>query len=165
MRNHLSILVFLLGCLGFDNVMAEQDYEEYFAPISNALETFASSHNLLVQKYHHDAPVWSLCFTHPNGGQAKIDVSNEENGKLTVQGVWWLDDYDDFTRYIMWGEKIEVSRDGQAVSTHLGRLLSELLQMPKNSWTNSYSDYKDIWGKYSKSEFEAMTPEWPKPKQ
>jgi hypothetical protein len=144
--------------------MADQEYKEFFTPIANALEEFANAHNLLVQKYYHDAPVWSLCFSHPNGGQAKLDVSKEENGNLSVQGVWWQDDYHAFTRRIMWGKKIEVSRDCQAVSAHLEKVFPEILRMSKDSLTVAYPDYKDIWGRYTKSEFEAMTPRWPSPK-
>ena len=163
MRNYLSILAFLVACLGINTTMAEEDYDEYFSPIAGAMESFSGQHNLLVQKYYHDAPVWSLCFNHPNGGQAKIDISKEENGKLAVQGIWWEDNYDTFTRHIMCGEKVEVMKEGKAVSELLQNLLPKLIEMPKGSWTNSYPDYKDIWSRYSKSEFEAMTPKWPSP--
>lgn len=164
MKNHLCLVAFSVVCLGIDTAMAEQDYEEYFSSIAGSLESFSSQHNLLVEKYYHDAPVWSLCFNHPNGGQAKIDISKEENGKLTLQGIWWEDDYDTFTRNIMWGQKVEVVKEGKAVSELLKDMLIKLTGMPRDSWTNSYPDYKDIWSRYSKPEFEAMTPKWPSPK-
>ena len=36
------------------------DYESYFAPIAASMQEFAQLHGLEVEKYCHDAPLWSL---------------------------------------------------------------------------------------------------------
>ncbi len=145
--------------------MTRPEYDAYFAPIAAALDTFARTHNLLIQKYYHDTPVWSLCFTHPQGGQARLDIRRDDDTTLRIQTVWWQDDYDAHTRHIRWGEEVTIPRDETVVTTHLQRMLTELLRLPAGNWTQSCPDYEHLWGRMSKEEFEAMVPRWPVPKE
>src|SRR3982751_1898822 len=82
----------------YDQIIA--GYESFFAPFSGLFIEFAKNYNLVIEKYYHDAPSWSLCFSHPKGGSAKIDVNRDDQFLVSVTGVWWVDDYDSFTRSI-----------------------------------------------------------------
>jgi hypothetical protein len=48
-------------------------YDAFFVPLAAQLTDFASRHRLRLEKYYHEAPMWSFPFRHPNGGVAKID--------------------------------------------------------------------------------------------
>ena len=76
--------------LSQDEIVAEN--ESFFAPIGPTLIDFARRYNLFLEKYYHDAPCWSLCFSPPQGGFAKLDVCQESETTVSVVGDWWVDD-------------------------------------------------------------------------
>jgi hypothetical protein len=58
----------------------------YFLPVSGALTQFANRRNLIIEKYYQEVPMWSLCFSHPNGGQAKLDVIRDSQQTVRFMG-------------------------------------------------------------------------------
>lgn len=159
----LCMLTFFLSCtpgedkerMGFVS-----PYEERFSEYRVDLMSFSSKHNLLIEKYYHDAPSWSFCFTHPQGGQAKLDLSINDQGELSISSVWWLDDYSQFTRSLRWGESEKIENT-ETLTSILERRLNDVLAWNLNAWSQVADDYEDIWGRYSEAEFKAMTPDWP----
>jgi hypothetical protein len=107
--------------------------------------------------------VWSFCFAHPLGGQAKLDLSIDETGAITLHPVWWVDSYARFTRSLRWGQKIAVPPDPEAALAALRDALSMVVAWRSGEWTQVADGYAPIWGKYSEAQFEAMTPRWPDP--
>lgn len=151
------------------NGNADADYiaelERFFAPVAHHIDDFASQHNLLLEKYYHEAPMWSLGFAHPAGGQARLDVARTKDDGLSVGASWWLDDYDSFTRSIRTNESMPVARNGEALKSELERLLSEVLTWKRGAWTQVATGYKGIWDKaWTKTQFEKLANQWPSPK-
>lgn len=138
-------------------------YESRFAAYAQEFEDFARSHNLLVEKYYHDAPMWSFCFAHPRGGQGKLDVSIDATGLVTLQSVWWIDSYAEFTRSLKWGPRQVVVQGPNTAKNALRDALIEAVSWVPGDWTQVADGYRPIWGQYSEAEFRAMTPEWPSP--
>jgi len=138
-------------------------YDSRFAPYAEGLEAFASTHNLLIERYYHDTPMWSFCFSHPRGGQAKLDLSIDESGAINLQTVWWIDSYSNFTRSLKWGQKVTLPQEPDAAMIALRDALSMVVAWNPGEWTQVADEYKPIWGKYSEAQFRAMTPLWPDP--
>lgn len=139
--------------------------EQFFGPLARHIDDFASRHNLLLEKYYHEAPMWSLGFAHPAGGQARLDVTRTEDNGLAVSASWWLDDYDQFTRSIRTREPVSVAHDGDALIQRLERLLGEILAWKPGAWTQVATGYKGIWDKvWTKAQFEQLANQWPQPK-
>ena len=149
------------------NGNADADFaqlERFFAPVAPDIHGFASQHNLLLEKYYHEAPMWSLCLAHPAGGQARIDVARAEDG-LRIGASWWLDDYDSFTRSIRTKDSIPVAKNSQALTDALGRLLAEVLAWKRGAWTQVATGYRGIWDKaWTKAQFEELASHWPTPR-
>ncbi len=79
---------------------AETDYDRFFGPLAGELHDFADRHELKLEKYYHEASVWSFLFRHPLGGVAKIDVSKESEDTIKLWKYWWQDDYDQGIRFL-----------------------------------------------------------------
>jgi len=116
----------------YDQIMV--GYEAFFAPLSDLLTDFAKNHNLLVEKYYHDAPVWSLCFSHPKGGSAKIDLARDDKLLASIIGIWWVDDYDSFTRSIKKTETITSEPIVEKISPILTDTLNKILAFTPDEW-------------------------------
>jgi len=147
--------------------MREGEFEElerYFRPVASALEEFASNHNLLLERYYHDAPAWSLRFAHPAGGSATVDVTRGSAGSFTVSGTWWLDVYREFTRYLRDTSKVSCPARPDAVISAVGSAFAEVLAWQPGTWSRVARDYRKIWGRFSEAEFESMTANFPKPR-
>jgi hypothetical protein len=148
--------------------MTEAKFEEldrFFQPIAGCLERFASSHNLLLERYYHDSPCWSLRFAHPAGGSASIDVSRASEKSVTVSGSWWLDVYSEFTRYLRDAEEISCPLEPDAIDEAIRSQFAEMLGWQSGIWSRIARDYEDIWSKYSESDFNRMGPHFPHPRQ
>src|SRR4051812_24365948 len=74
--------------------------EQFFAPVAGCLEHFGLEHNLLLTRYWHQEPCWDFMFRHPLDGVGRIMIHKVGDDLLSVQGVWWVDRYDEFARYI-----------------------------------------------------------------
>jgi hypothetical protein len=140
-------------------------YEVFFAPINTVLTAFAADHNLLLEKYYHDAPCWSLRFAHPSSGEAKVDICRGEDSKAKVSGVWWCDDYDTFTRSLRYSDEIRCEPIPEIVQPALLETLKVVVAFERGKWSQVATGYRDIWKKtWTKSQFEKLTEGLPKPK-
>ena len=139
------------------------EQEAWFAPLSQAIGDVARRHNLLVDKYYHDGPSWSLRFNHPRGGQASVTVSNAGPDVAKIDSVWHLDDYDRFTRFLHWRKPREVPKDPDSVRRELELEFSALLSVPLGEWNQVATGYERVWSSFSKAAFLAMTPKYPDP--
>lgn len=140
------------------------ELDPLFCPYSETIKNFVITHNLLIQKYYHDASAWSLLFEHPKGGQAKIDFWIRSPDKLEVQSARWRDEYSRWTRSLKWGEKRFIAPETKELESELSRTLAEMLAWEHDEWSQVVEDYERLWSRFTKDEFEAMTPKWPKVK-
>lgn len=146
----------------YQNILAE--YDVFFAPICDVLTNFSKKHNLLIQKYYHDAPMWSLCFRHPLGGQARIDASRSKDFKLTLSGVWWVDDFDKFTRSIKNTSPISCELREEEIEGNLSLVFKTILLFRHQDWSQVATGYKGIWdATWTKEQFEKLEDNWPFP--
>jgi hypothetical protein len=140
-----------------------EQLERFFTPFAREITDFAARHNLVLEKYYHDAPMWSLGFGHPLGGQARLDATRSEVGVLCLGASWWIDDYDSFTRSIRTKEAIPVSASGKGLTSDLEQLLNDVLGWKTGAWTQVATGYKGIWDKtWTKAQFEAASNQWPR---
>src|SRR5262245_58191383 len=65
--------------------------KRFFARLAPAITRFAERHSLRIQRYYHDLPSWQLCFTHPKGGSAYVEVRREGDAAFRVLSAWWVD--------------------------------------------------------------------------
>lgn len=121
------------------------DLSAYFAPLREPLTTFAADHGMILQKYYHDAPTWSLCFGHPNGGQTKIDVTAVSDSEVQIQAIWWCDDYDTFTRSVAWGAKQNASLQEDRVMSTVKQTFQEALLWQDEARTDIVHGYASSW--------------------
>lgn len=139
------------------------EQEAWFAPLSQVITDLAHRHNLLLDKYYHQGPSWSLRFNHPRGGQASVSVSNGGPEVAKVDSVWHLDDYDRFTRFLHWRKPRDVPKDPESVRRELELEFSALLAVPLGEWNQVATGYERVWSRFSKAAFLAMTPKYPDP--
>jgi hypothetical protein len=141
------------------------ELERFFAPLAPAIVEFAQRHNLLLEKYYHEAPMWSVEFSHPAGGQARLDIARSKDQRLLLSATWWIDDYDTFTRSIRTNDAVAVAASDQPLVPELEKLLGEVLAWRPGAWTQVATGYKSIWGKaWTKAEFKNLAEQWPRPK-
>ncbi len=140
--------------------------ESFFSRISDTLEEFADSYNLLIDKYYHQSPAWSFLFRHPKGGVGKMSVCKNGNDQVTIVPIWWLDDYDHYARF--WKET-----EGKKSSLNKPELWKALSDTFKTiiSWSkedlSGKSDpvLKEMWHtECTKEEFEREAEKYPIPK-
>jgi hypothetical protein len=137
--------------------------QKWFSPIAGVLVSFATRHNLLVDRYYHDSPSWTFRFNNPRGGQASVSVSCNAGESAAIYSSWHIDDYDRFTRFIHWRKPREVSKDENTLIQELELELSAILAVPLGQWNQVADGYAKIWGGYTKDEFAKMTPSYPNP--
>lgn len=137
--------------------------DEWFEPISDVIITFANTHNLLLDKYYHEFPKWSLRFNHPNGGQASVAIFNHAPNRARICSIWHLDNYDEYTRYIHRRKECDVSKDPIQIYGALQKEFHGILNTAVGNWNKVATGYEKIWGKHTKEQFEAMGPHYPDP--
>lgn len=141
------------------------DYEAFFSPISELFVAFAKNNNLVVQKYYHDAPCWSLCFSHSSGGVGRIDLKRKSESILGISGIWWVDDYDSFTRRIKHTNKVECEPTPLAVEPHLRAALKSVLCFTPGDWSLVATGYERFWRKtWTKDQFDKLNSQFPLPR-
>ena len=140
-------------------------YELFFSPLSGLLVAFSENHNLIVRKYYHDAPSWSLCFSHPSGGAARIDLSRKSESTVSILGIWWVDDYDSSTRSIKQTDAIECEPIVLAVEPHLIQTLKSVLSFTPGDWSQVATGYEKFWHKtWTKEQFDKLNSHLPLPR-
>ena len=80
-----------------------------FRAVAPAIEEFARTHELLIERYRRGKAAWQLRFVRRQGGEAALTVSyRERTGHvLDVSATWWVDDRQSRTRRLR-SEKIDV---------------------------------------------------------
>ncbi len=109
------------------------ELDRFFSKISDVLNTFADVHNLKIEKYSHNFPMWTFVFRHPKEGIAQIEVRKEEDDdNVRICPGWWIDKAKPFTRF--W-----YSSEGEISSLEPGVLEMFLKNALKNiaQWDNS----------------------------
>jgi hypothetical protein len=129
---------------------------KWFAPIEGVLLSFAERHNLLVDRYYHGSPSWTFRFNHTRGGQASVTVYHNRGDVAAIDSVWHLDDYDRFTRYIHWRKLREIEKVEGDLSRELEVELTAILEVPLGQWNQVADGYAQVWGKYTKEQFQEM---------
>jgi len=140
-----------------------KEQEEWFAPLAEAIRAFARDHNLLLDKYYHESASWDLRFNHPRGGQASITVSNDSADFAGVGSVWHVDDFESFTRSIHWRAQRIIVKEPVLLTRELSNEFAAIMALPLGQWTQVAKGYEQIWGQYTKQEFERMAPRYPDP--
>jgi hypothetical protein len=137
--------------------------EAWFGPISVPILSFATQHNLLVDRYYHDSRSWDFRFNHPRGGQASIALHHLRDDTAGVGSTWHLDDYDRFTRYLYWGKTRDVPKVAEILTAELEAELTAVLALPLGSWNQVAETYARVWGQFTKEQFQKMAPRYPDP--
>jgi hypothetical protein len=129
--------------------------EDFFKNNQLVLVNFSERYGLFIDKYYHNDSTWDFRFKHPKGGVATVELKyHPEINMITVSGNWYIDVYDEFTRYLKWGDTSIVSNEN-SLREMLKKYLVEILKWEKSEMT-AYRDYENPWKEYSKNEFEAM---------
>lgn len=135
--------------------------DAYFKPVADMLRAFAQRHNLANEKYPHGAVMCSLCFAHPSGGHAKLDLTDYSATEVKIAPVWWIDEYRRFARNLRWGDKVICRLEPAELEGVLERQLVLMLSWRPGDWTQVATGYEKSWGPYTEQQFAAMAPRWP----
>jgi hypothetical protein len=137
--------------------------ERFFAPVADCLERFGLEHNLLLTRYWHQEPCWDYMFRHPLCGAGRIMIHKEGEDHLSLQWLWWVDRYDEFSRYIRRSAPRIIKRDPNDLAPALGTALEEVLGWQEGNWDLIARDYREVWSRGSKEDFEAAMAYYPIP--
>jgi hypothetical protein len=140
------------------------DLDAYFSPIGVRVVEFVEEQGLTLEKYHHDSATWSLCFGHPNGGQAKVELAAVGPDEIQVSAVWWVDDYKSFTRSLRWGPSVRVPRKATEIRLAIEGVFAEALKWTPGSWTQVAGGYQPYWSEFTEEEFRSFANPWPLPR-
>ena len=140
-----------------------EEQEAWFDRIAEPINLIVAEHGLILDKYYHEGSSWDLRFSHPLGGNASIEVMNAGD-VVRLSTIWYLDDYDQFTRFLHRRDPIDVELLPDSISNALLDELDAILATPLDKWTQSATGYEDVWGKFSKSQFTSMGRSFPLPK-
>lgn len=149
---------------GGNNQSYFDDLNRFFRPIAKDLQSFAVAHNLDLERYYHEFPIWSLRFAHPQGGSAKIEVMKSGETTVSVSGIWWLDVYSEFTRYSRDTERLESEVHPEHVLANVRRVAAEVLGWRRENWTHVTRDHEEVWGTLTESQFSQMANRFPTPR-
>src|SRR4051794_19572080 len=119
--------------------------EQYFAPVAGCLERFGLEHNLMLTRYWHQEPCWDFMFRHPLGGVGRIVIHKAGEDHLSVQGLWWLDRYEEFARYVRRSTARVIKRDPKDLAAALPAALEEVLGWQEGGWDDVVGDYREEW--------------------
>jgi hypothetical protein len=140
------------------------EYDSYFAPIADEVLAFSEHHGLLLDKYYHDLPVWSLCFRHPSGGQAKLDVSTANGQQWSVIGAWWVDNYDLGTRSSRGGQHLDLPSAPARLRAVLESCLASVLAWRPDEWDEVSAGSRAMWHEaWTAEQFDRLQSRWPEP--
>lgn len=132
-----------------------QEQETWFAPLAETISDFARARDLTLDKYYHESAGWDLRFKHPSGGEGSVTVYNG-GAVARIGAVWYLDDYDQSTRFIHSRPPRALAKTPEDVHRELIAELAAILAVPVGQWTQIAKGYQAIWGRYTKAQFESM---------
>jgi hypothetical protein len=133
----------------------------FFAPIAPVLELFAATHNMQITKYYHDSASWRMDFRHPQGGVAAIHVSRISDAALSVDGTWWVDDYDARTRSLRRLRAVPLDAGSPTLADALESALEQELSWEQGEWDQVAGGYDDWQQTWSAADFEALNNRFP----
>ena len=150
----MSWLKRLMGKEG--NVKWKADFvelESFFNTISVVLEDFATTYNLMIEKYPHHGPEWSFIFKHPIDGTGQIEVERVDDTSILIRKSWWIDDFDTSVRFMKYpppSQKIGLNHNG--LRQVLEDALEDIIQWKKDELVPQKAPYP--WSKRcSKKQF------------
>lgn len=145
------------------NTCSLSEIEDFFSPVYAGIQNLADRRNLLLEKYHQDAPVWSLLFRHPKGGVAKIDLLRTDEGKVALSAVWWKNDFEASTRYLKWFDEVIVEKECEAIVAGIADLLDSVLAYPDDAWSKTVGGFKLLWDASGRDSVEGEGRQYPLP--
>ena len=132
--------------------------------MAEALNEFGSKHNLMLERYYHEAPSWRFNFRHPKGGVASLDVMKQSEDSIKIYLYWWIDDYDKFTRFV----RTDKSPSYEVGSIDLTQILEERLRVvlswEPGAWTQVATGYEQFWKPQGKKWLQKDVERYPIPK-
>jgi hypothetical protein len=138
--------------------------EAFFSKISDTLEGFARKHNLTIEKYYHQGPDWELMFRHPKGGIAYVDVRKDDDEHVTISGVWWVDDYDQYTRSIKHQQGPQCTLENSILLAELNNTFKTVLSWRQEDLKPFKSVYYKEWKlHWTKEQFQKELEKYPVP--
>lgn len=139
--------------------------EGFFNEISDIIGKFVNEYNLSIEKYPHQLPVWNLSFAHPESGEAYIEISKNIEDMIGISGHWFVDNYEEFTRYIKTSAPILIPiTQKNLLHQYLTKEFGVMLTWKKGNWSSVSRGHKGDWGKYGKEKFYGMKNKLPIPK-
>ena len=142
-----------------------KNIKTFFQGLSPILSTFAASHNLAIDEYYHESPSWTFRFRHPKGGAGGIHVERVDDSTIRVGSSWYIDEFENFTRYLKSDEGSDLILGAIDVRELLEKKLKDIVTWNKSDMT-AFPDYERFWSLYSREEWLQMSPieRLPKPK-
>lgn len=138
--------------------------EKFFSRISGVLEAFAKTYNLTIEKYYHQGPSWVFVFRHPKSGNGQIEVEKAGDDSVVIRPSWYLDDYDNNTRWLKYPEGQEYSLDETILRNVLNKSLKEVISWERKELKPLKSRYYTWNKKVSKKKFEEQQNKYPIPR-
>ena len=130
------------------------DFDAVFAPLAQTFLTFAAEFNLTVGRGSVDAVSWYFSFQHPKGGIGRIEVCRDGEHEVNVHAYWWLDDYEQGTRFCRRSQSGPQSVDKLQTPALLRRTLSSMVSWPSDSWNETVTGLGESWKRnFTKEEF------------
>ena len=124
----------------------------FFSGISDVLARFAQM------------PSWRFSFKHPKGGIGCIEVMKESATEIKIYSYWWIDDFENATRYSRSSETNVLTLGDVELRNLLQDALTLLLSWPLNAWTEITTGYAQAWSGYTKEDFSKFEGAYPLPK-
>jgi hypothetical protein len=142
-----------------------KNIKTFFQRLSPILSTFAAAHNLAIDEYYHESPSWTFRFRHPRGGAGGIHVERVDDSTIRVGSSWYIDEFENFTRYLKSDEGSDLILGAIDVRELLEEKLKDIVTWNKSDMT-AFPDYERFWSLYSREEWLQMSPieRLPKPK-
>jgi hypothetical protein len=137
--------------------------EQFFAPVADCLERFGLEHNLLLTRYWHQEPCWDYLFRHPLCGVGRIMIYKAGEDLLEMHGLWWVDRYDEFARYLRRSAARILQRDPKDLVPALRTGLEEVLGWQEGNWDDIVGGYQQEWSRAGKEVFEGQIAYYPIP--
>ena len=136
--------------------------EAFFAQFANVLHDFCSNHNLRLERYYHESHCWMFTFRHPKGGVGSINVCKGPEDSLTIEASWWIDDFDEFARFLLTDDTPEYKVHSENLAETLVNQLKKILSWEKGQLTRGDEDFEPYWKPY-KEELAAYEERLPRP--
>ncbi len=138
--------------------------ERFFNRIATVLEEFAQIHNLMIERYYHEGPGWTFMFQHPKGGSGQIEIERSGQNAILIRCSWYIDDYDNNTRWLKYPPGQKCSLDHATLKAVLEESLRQIFSWNKEDLEPLKSKYY-AWSKhFSKAEFDEQRSKYPTPK-